>query len=780
MAASKLAAQTIPIQLGMGVAASLICALLLEMFWAHQGLADRPLLGALAQAARPQGLEFFVTLALPAAVFLPSLILAIIIWLLPPERRGQVEPEIREALRQDAVSYLILPAMLLLPMVWRELGNGFLAAGLLFLGALTFKTSIVLRLLWKAHLRRRPGQDDAMSFRGQAAVFVALWMVLGLAAVWVNQAVSTTGEEAGLLLEAEAYRRGPGFVASQEDQRLAAKEFHWPLEEGQAPPRMKSGGVFALFIAPLQAAGGRLGVLLFFAGLLAFTGLQVLLWLEEAGLPRGPSAAAAGLVLFSAPVLVIGQQALPDAPAMLLWAIGLRLLVRLDRHPWAAGLGAACTAAVMVWLKLRLAGLAGGLAVAGGAYLLGRRWGWLKAFLLGLALLGLAAACLWQAPQAWWPKALAFSWGEALALMREAPSLVRAAAHALAGLALDQNYGVLTAAPIYLLALAGIPAAIRLHRRPALLALLPAALYLASICLLRWHLWHGGQAGPGRLIAVALPALALPLAVALEGLNRPWRRLWALAPALLGLFYAWLLTLAPAWRFSLPTGVNPLLASLEEAMGLFLRQLAPSLFVPSAAFAPWLVGALALGLIWGIAVWRQAKGKNQAPAGLGEREALAVALICGLVFLGGLCLGSSAQVTSLEAEGLRAKDASLWSQGLGPGEKRGQLLRDGGQLSGRLYFPGGESVLRVQGLPQAGGRITASLEGRLFEQPWSTGLAEAVVSLGPVSRGAHWFSLTWASCPEDNCGLMVDRVQVAAAPPAPSPANDQAPPDSSR
>lgn len=780
MAAGKLAPRTIPIQLGMGVAASLICALLLQMFWAHQGLADRPLLGSLAQAARPQGLGLFVTLALPSAVFLPSLVLAVMVWLLPPERRGQAEPAIREALRQDAVSYLILPAMLLLPMVWRELGNGFLAAGLLFLGALTFKSAIVLRLLWKAHLRRGPGQDDNLSFRGQVAVFVALWMLLGLAAVWVNQAVSTTGEEAGLLLEAEAYRRGPGFVSSQEDQRLAAKEFHWPLEDGQAPPRMRSGGVFALFIAPLQAAGGRLGVLLFFAALLAFTGLQILLWLEEAGLPRGPSAAAAGLVLFSAPVLAVGQQALPNAPAMLLWTIGLRLLVRLDRYPWAAGLGAACTAAVMVWLKLRLAALAGGLVAAGGAYLLGRRWGWLKASLLGLALLGLAAAWLWQAPKDWWPKALAFSWGEALALMQEAPSLVRAAAHALAGLALDQNYGVLPAAPIYLLALAGIPAAIGLYRRPALLALIPAALYLASICLIRWHLWHGGQAGPGRLIAVALPALAMPLAVALRGLNRPWWRLWALAPALLGLVYAWLLTLAPAWRLSLPTGVNPLLASLEEGMGLFLQQLAPSLFIPSAAFTPWLAGAAALALFGAIAVWRHAKEKNPAPAGLGEREVLTMALVCGLLFLGGLFLGSLAQVRSLEAESMRAKGASLWSERPGPGAKRGQLLRDGGQLSGRLYFPGGEAVLRIQGMPQDGGRITASLDGRLFEQPWPAGLAEAVVSLGPVSQGAHRLSLTWASCPEDNCGLVVDRVRVEAAPAPPSPAAGQPPADSSR
>lgn len=773
---SELAPRTLLLLFGVSLAACLLCAGLLNLFWAHQGLPDHPSLGALAQAARPEGLELFVTLALPAVVLLPSLAMAIIIALIPLERRSNSLPAVREALRQDAASYLILPVMLLVPMLWRELGNGFLAVGLLFMAALSFKATILLRLLWSTHLLLASGQESALSGRSQTALFVAAWVVLGLAALWISQAVSTTSEEAGWLLEAESLRRGPGFMASQQDQLQAAKAFYWTEDSRAALPEISRDTVFAFLLSPLLAVAGRLGVLIAFAGFMAFMACQLMVWLEESGLPRGPAAAATGLIVLSAPVWVAGQQVLPDVPGMLLMVLGLRFLTRLDKSPWLSGLGLLAVAGLLGWIKLRLAALAGGLVACGGVDLLWRRWGWRKALATSAVIACLAGLAIWFMPKEWWPKAIVFSWGDALVGMRDAPSLWRAALNALAGIFLDQNYGILIAAPIYLVALAGVPAALARRPRAACLALAPAFIYLIVICLVRWHLWYGGQAAPGRLIVLILPALALPLAMALAGLRQPWWRLWVLVPAVLSIAYTWLITLAPHWRFSLPTGINPLAASLEDALGLFLRQMLPSLITPNLVLGPWLIGLAALLLLLAVPIFRHTREGFAKPfRKWREPEKLAVAMICGALMLGGLGWGSLAKLTSLEAEGMRAKGASLWFMGSGPGVNRGQSLANDGRLSGKLYFSQGEAGLLLKGKANREGRVELYLDGRLFEQPWPANQENALIALGPVKRGVHSISLKWFSCPEPECTLELDRMEVKRIKPqSPAPVPEAA------
>lgn len=760
----QLAPRTLVLLLGVGVAAGLVCASLINLLWVHQGLPDHPAIGALAQAARPQGLRLFITLALPATVVVPSLAMVALILLIPVERRAGAQTAIRVALRHDAVSYLMLPVMVLLPVLWRELGNGFLATGIIFLSALSFKAAIIFRLLWNAHLRPLSGDSQAISARAQAAVFIAAWVVLGLAAAWTNQAVSTTNEEVGWLLEAEAMGRGPGFSESRQAQFQATKGFYWNSGSEADFPQISKDAVFALMVAPVLTVGGRLGVLIAFAGLMALMACQLLAWLAEAKVAREPAAGATGLIILSAPIWVAGQQVLPDVPAMLLFVLGLRLLTRLDRQAWAAGLGLVAVAGLLGWLKLRMAALAGGLLACGVVDLFWRRWAWRGGLASGLALGGLVVAAGWLSPQAWWPKAMAFSWGDILAGMQDAPSLWRAAGHALAGVALDQNYGILIAAPVFILALAGVPACLARKRRAALLALVPAFLYIAAVCLVRWHLWHGGQSGPGRLVVVVLPALALPLALALSGLSRPWWRLWALVPLALSIAYTWLISLVPAWRYSLPTGINPLVAALEDSLGLFVHQLLPSLLAPSMVLKPWLVGLLALLMLLAIPIWRHTRRDDLEPApGLGRQETLVLALICGALFLGGLALGSLAHITSAQAEGMSAKGARLWSAGHGPGAVRGQSMADGSQLSCRLYFSGGEAELRLVGKPKTKGRVTLNLDGRLFEQPWPLEQEHSLVVLGPVKQGVHAITVGWSSCPETECVLVLDKVEVVQA-----------------
>jgi hypothetical protein len=764
--AAELAPRTILLLFSVGLVASLICAVMLKLFWAHQGLPDHPTFGALAQSARPEGLELFVSLALPAVVLLPSLVMVVMVALIPLEERARTLPAVRVALRQDAASYLLLPVMLLVPVLWRELGNGLLAVGLIFMATLSFKTTILLRLLWKAHLHSNQEKRAPLSGRAQAALFLSVWVIAGLAAVWINQAVSATSEEVGWLLEAEAMMRGPGFTSSSQDQLQSARAYFWPEVDETPLPQISKDAFFAFLISPLIAAGGRLGVLIAFAAILALIACQLLLWLEEAGIQRGPAAAATGLLALSTPVWVASQQVLPDVPAMLLVVIGLRFLTKLGDKPWLSGLGLVATAGLLGWIKLRFIALACGLAACGGIDLLWRRWGGRKAFTISLFLVCLAGVAIWLLPKDWWPRAIVFSWGDALAGMRDAPSLWGASLYALAGVFLDQNYGILIAAPVFILALAGIPAALVRKPRASWLALAPAFFYLVVICLVRWHLWYGGQAAPGRLIVVILPTLALPLAVALSGLRQPWWRLWVLVPAVLSIAYTWVITLVPAWRFSLPTGVNPLAASLEEALGLFLRQMLPSLMTPTLVLGPWLIGLAALFLLLAVPVYRHTREGGAKPVHHWyEREKLAVALICGALVLGGLAWGSLARLTSIEVESMRAEKARLWADGAGPGIRRGRNLANGGGIRGKLYFPPGVDAIFLEGWANRQGRVELYLDGRLFEQPWPEDQEGSVIALGKVKKGVHKIYLKWASCTEPECYLELDRIIVRQANP---------------
>ena len=91
---------------------------------------------------------------------------------------------------------------------------------------------------------------------------------------------------------------------------------------------------------------------------------------------------------------------------------------------------------------------------------------------------------------------------------------------ALPGLFLDRSFGLLAVAPVFLLALAGLPVVLR--RREAWPHALVGLAVLAP--LLSWRMWWGGQCPPGRFLVPMLPflvvALALRLAHSRAGLAR--------------------------------------------------------------------------------------------------------------------------------------------------------------------------------------------------------------------------------------------------------------------
>ena len=134
----------------------------------------------------------------------------------------------------------------------------------------------------------------------------------------------------------------------------------------------------------------------------------------------------------------------------------------------------------------------------------------------------------------------------------------------LTGLLIDQQFGVLPNAPIYLAGLAGLWLFARTHRRLSIeLAAVVAPYAIAVAC---YQMWWGGHSSPGRFIVPILLAFGLPCAVLWQRLTGP------LVRALLAALLAGSIGLAlrarvvdtrsaglqlPRWRVAMARGSQP-------------------------------------------------------------------------------------------------------------------------------------------------------------------------------------------------------------------------------
>ncbi len=103
------------------------------------------------------------------------------------------------------------------------------------------------------------------------------------------------------------------------------------------------------------------------------------------------------------------------------------------------------------------------------------------------------------------------------------------------GLFFDSTFGLFPYSPVYVLAVVGIIAMVKLGRRSdrrMLLWIAALALpYLSVICA--FYAWHGVWCPPARYLATFVPLMAAPLAMALYTFSRSW-----LPGAILGVIYA--------------------------------------------------------------------------------------------------------------------------------------------------------------------------------------------------------------------------------------------------
>ncbi|MCF8063934.1 MAG: hypothetical protein K9K36_01725 [Desulfarculaceae bacterium] len=598
--------------------------------------------------------------------------------------------------KRDWLAYLALPLILGFTALHGHTPAWPLLCGAAYMAALTWQTALAASLLWEAG--GRPVPDGRLLAWGGAPLALALYLALNF---WITQAVSTCGDETLYLINTDRLMATLGLSSGQAHLPQCRLEFYWGGWSSRlARPLGESWALFVL-LGPGWLAAGRLGAL----AILALAGAMSLGLFCRLALDLGyrarPVLAATWLLGFSLPLLQLTQHVYPGALGVLGVTAGLYWLHRIDKRTGWILLGLAGTALVLALVKMRLAPVSLGLALAtlSALYLnrpAWRRWIAIAGVCLAALVLTLILGALLNAPGL---GHLGAKLGN-IYRIQPGPMLL-----SLPAMFFDQQFGLLAYAPWLLLGLAGAARFGWEHRRPMLYSLIIAGVSFAAVVLWRWVQWQGGFTPPGRFLAPLLPMLALWSLPAWSRGGRLWRLLCAsLGMASLGM--AWVFTLIPQWRFHRRTGINNLLAWLDDNLGSLAHRFWPSFneisWQPILPVLPWLV------LLAGAAVylWREPRYAYppRPPWSLSRLGFTAGALVL-TALLATTILGRVTPTGYMEAESLRTPHSRLYGDLY---NDRVQLVLRGPSDFGQALVVVGDGVTalevradRVVGLPRA-------------------------------------------------------------------------------
>jgi hypothetical protein len=513
-------------------------------------------------------------------------------------------------------------------------------------------------------------------------------LVYGTVAVRVQRQVGPEGDEPHYLMVAESLLRDHDLALERDYAEGRYRAFH----EGPLEPHYRVRGArgeilslhglgLSLLVLPAWALGGYAGVS-FFMALLAALLAREIRQLAREWIGDGAAAEGCGwLVALSPPLLHYAGLVFTEVPAALVAALALRL----GRRPLSRGRAAAVALGIafLPWLHVRYAALAAVLL----AFLLFARPR--RTVLLPAVAATVASAVLLMA----YHSAL-YGFLDPRRVWGRRPELSLALLPAgLQGLLLDQEFGLLVYAPVFVLAGPGLVVLWRRSRRAA-----AAVVGIVAVALLTagaWPMWRGGFNPPARFLVPALPALALGVAAVL-------RRGTSASTALLAGWSLWT-GLAGAWQPRLVhrdrDGTAPLFRAFSGAEE-WTRLLPGYVLDESAADR----GKLAA--VWGIALLAAAaaaRGRGTAP-GLGASVAGLAAAAAAASMLSGARTGGRDAVRvvgrpALEVPGWRGQAASVATWGpealaWGPAfEPHRHPV--GAEVGSRLALPAGWYAVRL-------------------------------------------------------------------------------------
>ena len=370
----------------------------------------------------------------------------------------------------------------------------------------------------------------------------------------------------------------------------------------------------AAIVAPVFALFGYPGVLAF----LAFASAcgTALAW-RAAWLATGDAAASWfgwAAVSLSVPFLFQAFTVYPDGFGATLVMAGMLTAMLGERASTRALLGTGLALACLPWLHTRFAITAGalGLVIVMRQLAVPDRTRRLIAF---AALPAMSAA-------AWFSffYVIYGSPNPAVVYHGYTQSAIANIPRGLLGWLIDQQFGILLKAPVYLCALAGIVPLAR--RRPRVAGAFAIVVVPYALVASMFYMWWGGFVSPARFLASTLLLLAIPAAAWYAASGRGARIL-----GLGGLLLSVLISAATAWvdrgalLYDVRDGAAKTLAWLSPLVDL--SQAAPSLFqTPPAGAAAraafWLVAVAATA---GVGVWLDRRRTSR------ESSAIALGLV---------------------------------------------------------------------------------------------------------------------------------------------------------
>ena len=489
--------------------------------------------------------------------------------------------------------------------------------------------------------------------------FVCAGLVYG-AVAWRLAPIVPGGDEPHYLVIAQSLWRDGDLKIENNHQRGDYLEYFGGSLRPDYLKRGQDGQIYSIhlpgvpaLVAPALAAGGHGLVMALLA--LVSAAATAAAW-RTAFLLTGSAAAAwfgwAGTAL-TAPFLLLSFTVYPDGPgaavAMLAFAALAELHARPGRRPsWWFALGA--LPAVLPWFHPRFAVLAAAFGLVFAARALGERR---PALAVGaFAAVPAASALGWfgyyYAIYGRLDPAAAYGHYTQMSLGRVPVGVL--------GLLADQQFGLLAAAPVFAVGLAGLASLARRHRRLALewlVIVVPYALVTAA-----YHMWWGGFSSPARFVGSTLLLFSAPAAAGWAGASQAASRRSAAVALSVSLALAVLFVGAErgAFAFNARDVAAPWLVWLGQTAD-FARG-APSLFRPDAAtaFAEAAIWFAALGAAWLAVRWLE-RAVRLGPG------AAALTLLCGFGLAAAASLSAvwnieDARGTSATTGQLRALDAA--------------------------------------------------------------------------------------------------------------------------
>ena len=351
--------------------------------------------------------------------------------------------------------------------------------------------------------------------RGAAALAVAAVFVAS--AWWVSPRIPGGDEPHYLVITQSLLRDGDLKIENNHQRRDYAA-----YVDGELRPdylrRGRDGAIYSIhapgasaLVLPAFAVGGYPAVVIWLAVLSALALLIAWRAAEQASGSAAAGAFATAGVGLSAPFFFQAFTVYPDGPAAVaVMAVVWIAMVRTGPPGWPQAALCGALLGLLPWLHTRYGAIAAPLGLIAAGRIVwpavpdaaASKWRQLAA----LAAPALLSAACWL----WMFQAIYGTWDPRAPYGQATDMRLARIPHGLSGLLLDQQFGLLPYAPVYVLACAGLGVLLRHRRRLGVELMLAPVPYAASVAA--FHMWWGGHSSPARFLVPVLLPMAIPLA----------------------------------------------------------------------------------------------------------------------------------------------------------------------------------------------------------------------------------------------------------------------------